>query len=180
MIPDEAYAEAAWKVMKDFHDDWDALHHFLPMRWDEEESRLVIADTIVALDPAIHPTQYGVLMLGILQKLDATVDACALQIEAFGVTEPKEFESEEEKARFQYERENRLFHTRPDARECAMVLVASTDGRLWQVEKFRDKPDQSDWRETHRVEGDVGGQLADSLIKVTALYSREAKIRMSN
>lgn len=140
-LPREVFARFVREEIER-HDEWDSLHHFLTLHQEGGGLRI---GTFAAIDPAIHPNEYPDMMAGIAHKeLEEGPDdpACAylLQIEAWGVTEPRKGATLQERMQFQADRLGRTIHQRDDAYEQACAYLADVHGRLWSATKRRDQP----------------------------------------
>lgn len=164
--PREVLAAEARRLIEMHDDDWDSLHAFVTLHWDGQQ---VSPGTWMAIDPAIHPTRYPLLMLQAaheqLGKDGADPPyAYALQIESFGAMQPGPDAPAAERARFEADRKGRTIHLRPDAVESAVAWVADIHGRLWCAAKIRGRDGIS---ETFYAPGRApGGQLINGLLAV--------------
>lgn len=140
--PNEVLAAETRRLVTDLHDEWDAPHQFVTLRWDGER---ISYGVVACLMLDIHPAQYPQIMAGFVREQSRRRDlppmcACAVQVESHGVTEPGPDASVAERLAYDRDRVGRTFHQRPDAIESADAWCADSYGFLWSAAKRRDDP----------------------------------------
>lgn len=166
-IPSREIMAAKTRELVERHDEWDSLHTFATLHWDDGRLRF---GTFAMIDPHIAPDQYPDLMRKIAAEQfgkhpDDPPYAYLLQIEAFGVVAPGEDASDEERRQFDADRLGRNFHNRADAREIATAYCADIHGRVWSATKARD--DEGRIEEHFYGPGkSLGGQFIRALLAV--------------
>lgn len=139
--PRTALADATRRITEE-HTDWDSPHQFITLHWDGKQ---ISHGTFAVITPDVHPTIYPSVMAKIArEELEGerrdSVYAYALQIEGWGVVEPKPDASLDERVQFEADRLGRKFATRPDAVEIATTWCADVHGRAWAATKRRTHP----------------------------------------
>src|ERR1700677_1640749 len=113
-IPSRDIMAAKTRELIERHGEWDSLHTFATLHWDDGQLRF---GTVALIDPHIDPGQYPELMRKLAadqfsKHPDAPPYPYLLQIEAFGCTDPGGDASDEERRQFDADREGRNFHKR--------------------------------------------------------------------
>ena len=167
-VPRDVMA-AEVRALVERHDDWDSMHQFVTVHWDGAK---VSYGTVGIIDPAIHPADYGKVMAElaahrIADEPDRPPCAYLLQIEGFGVTEPPPSASDEERARFNQDRQDRTFHERADAIEFCQAWCADIHGRLWSATKERSRPGHVEVK-FYRPGNAPSGQLIRALLSIAS------------
>ena len=138
--PDASVLAAEARKLIEMHNgEWDSLHAFATLHWDEEKFSV---GTWCAIDTSFDAADYfAIMQKAAFERLREEPGnppyAYALQIEAHVSSLPKEATAEE-RAGMTADMRAKKLHLRPDARECAEAWVADIHGRLWSARKFRD------------------------------------------
>ena len=161
---------ARWAITRS--DEWDQFHEFVILDWHPEEGDGgLLAPAVVSLIAGdIHPEQYPEVMASmaidsLAKEPEKPPCAYLLMIEGFGVFAPEAGATPEELEKFEEDRKNRTYHTRPDAREMKMAAVADITGRCWTATKYREA-DRLEEAEYAYGDHDFGGQMARALVAV--------------
>jgi hypothetical protein len=138
-VPPRDLFAAATRQVIEAHDEWDSPHSFQTLHWDGTQ---LACRTFACIMPDIDPPGYPALMAGIaaeqrVKHPDDPAYGYLLQIESFGLAEPREDAPEAERERFRRARLTRTFHKQPDAIEMAVAWCADIHGRLWSAAKYR-------------------------------------------
>jgi hypothetical protein len=166
-IPSREIMAAKTRELIERHDEWDSLHAFATLHWDDGQLRF---GTVAMIDPGISPDQYPELMRKIAagqfgKHPDDPPYAYLLQIEAFGCVDPGPDASEEERRQFDVDRLGRTFHQRADAREIATAYCADIHGRVWSATKARGEEDRIE-EHFYGPGKSLGGQFIRALLAV--------------
>jgi hypothetical protein len=146
------------------NDEWDSLPEFIVFRYSEGK---LVPDTIGVM-AGIEPAMMPGVMLSLAEKAaESGVVAAAylLSLEGYGVKVPAPGTSPEELEQFERDRKGRNFHTRSDAMETKIALVASTStDASWTVMKDRSTGTISENREISGVIGSAFLEIATSML----------------
>jgi hypothetical protein len=136
--PRQVMAAEARRIIE-LHDEWDRPHAFEILHWDGARVRCSTHMMILADVPARY---YPRLMMEAVRKWhdehpDYPPYAYLVQIEAFGVADPRADAGEEERRVFEEARRDRTFHEHPDRHETVNAWCADIHGRLWAAMRVR-------------------------------------------
>ncbi len=171
MPPSSEMARMARQAVE--RDEWDLYTEFVTLHWRlTSEDGYSLQPGSVAIfagdiDPGDYPRMMALMALKISKELIDDDHPCAylLSIEGWSVPEPASDVSEEEKAKFEHDRRNHLFHTRDDRREVKTGMVASLDGRICMAHRYRDVEGVEE--ETYGFgDAKLGGRLPLALVTV--------------
>lgn len=158
--PRELFADYARQLVER-RTDWDGLHEFHTLVWDEE---FLTPNAIALIDPGIDPDTYPKMMQELsYETIEKGVrpDGYALLVEAFAV------DATERNAQLDADFAARRVKHRPDAFEVANAMVVDIRGRIWFASKRRDDEEGriTQWSASLGSER-IGGQFPRALITI--------------